>query len=526
MNVRTLVVTCPDWPVIAAAVASDEPAAIVAANRVTATSPAARAEGIEVGLRRREAQRRCPDLQILDPDPDRDARVFASIAALIDRFTPRVELSAPGSLAFPTRGPSRYFGGDESLARLVASEIDGALASSGWSDAVGVGIADGPFAATRAAALALIEPAHVRVVAPGRSAEFLAPLPIMVLDDPELVDVLARLGLRRLGEFAALDADDVVARFGAGGRSLHRFARGMDDRPPEMTSPPRSFEVEATFDPPADRVDIAAFTARGAAETLHERLGGEGLSCTRLLVIVETEAGERLERVWRHEGALSATGIVDRVRWQIDGWLNGPGAQRPSGGLTRLVLVPDEVMVARGRQHGFWGGETEADVRAGRALARVQGMLGPAAVTVPERRGGRGPGDIAVRVTFVGTDDGVDRRVRGGGDAPWPGRIPAPLPTLVPSDALSVGVFDATGSEVHVSGRGALSGEPAMVQVDGRAAGGIPIVGWAGPWLSDERWWDRSAHRRRARLQVTLADGRALLVQIERGRWSIEAVYD
>ncbi len=109
---RTLVVLCPDWPVIATAASADETVAVIAANRVTATSPAARAEGVEVGLRRRDAQRRCPGLHIVDPDPDRDARVFASIAALVDQFTPRVELSSPGSLAFPTLGPSRYFGGD------------------------------------------------------------------------------------------------------------------------------------------------------------------------------------------------------------------------------------------------------------------------------------------------------------------------------------------------------------------------------------------------------------------------------
>ncbi|MEY3512560.1 MAG: hypothetical protein RL486_1225, partial [Actinomycetota bacterium] len=383
MNVRTLVVLCPDWPVIATAASADEAVAVIAANRVTATSPAARAEGVEVGLRRRDAQRRCPALHIVDPDPDRDARVFAAIAALVDRFTPRVELSSPGSLAFPTLGPSRYFGGDEPLAGLVASEIDEALGSSGWFDAVGVGIADGIFAATRAAELAVARPSHVSVIPSGESAKFLSSFPVSVLGRPELADVLCRLGLRRLGDFAALNVDDVVARFGVEGRFLHRLARGIDDRPSSVGPPPRSFDVESIIDPPAERVDIAAFAARSVADELDDRLRAEGLACTRLLVVVETDAGERLERVWRHEGALSSTAIVDRVRWQLDGWLNGPSAQRPSGGVSRLLLVPDEVMPARGRQHGFWGGETEADERAGRVLARVQGMLGVAAVTVP-----------------------------------------------------------------------------------------------------------------------------------------------
>ena len=191
-----------------------------------------------------------------------------------------------------------------------------------------------------------------------------------------------------------------------------------------------------------------------------------------------------------------------------------------------MLLVPDEVMPARGRQHGFWGGETEADERAGRALARVQGMLGVAAVTIPERRGGRGPADVVVRAPFVGVD-GDDGQGRGVAlDAPWPGRVPSPLPTLLPSELLAIQVLDARGAAVWVSGRGTLSAEPSMVKFGDAARGGVSIAGWAGPWPCDERWWDQLTHRRRARLQLALVDGRALLVQIEQGSWSVEAIYD
>jgi protein ImuB len=54
----------------------------------------------------------------------------------------------------------------------------------------------------------------------------------------------------------------------------------------------------------------------------------------------------------------------------------------------------------------------------------------------------------------------------------------------------------------------------------------LDIVGWAGPWPLDVRWWDKLTLRRRARFQVTLADGTALLLTCDTGTWSIEAVYD
>lgn len=516
--VRTLVVACPDWSVLAAGMGPGEPAAVVKANRVIATTPTARLDGVDVGQRRREAQGRCPGLTVVDFDLARDARSFETVAAVLERFTPRVELSRPGLVAFPTRGPSRYFGGDEALAAAVVVAVDEVVAAVGWPGAAGVGIADGAFAARHA-----VEPGTFRVIDRGGSAAHLAPMPVTVLGRPDLADVLVRLGLRTLGALAALDAADVVGRFGADGRVAHRLARGHE-RPPSTAPPPRHLEVTAELDPPAERVDVAAFVAKGLADELHRRLDGDGLACTRVCILAETDHAERSERVWRHEGALSAGAIADRVRWQLDGWLNGPAAVRPTSGITRLTLTPDEVIAATGRQLGFWGGETATDERAARALARVQGLLGADAVSVPELRGGRGPGERVARVPAAMVDLAEDRAPAPGADAPWPGRMPAPAPALVPAEAHPVEVLGGDGAPLGVSGRGQLSGDPARIGF-GRGVT-VEVSAWAGPWLVDERWWDPVGHRRRARLQLLLVDGRAVLVHVEGGRWAIEGYYD
>ena len=232
------------------------------------------------------------------------------------------------------------------------------------------------------------------------------------------------------------------------------MASGLDERPPDARHPPVDWSVSSEIDPPADRVDRVAFLARTLADELHRRLGSDGVTCVRVGIEAETEYGEQLIRFWRHEGALTDAAVADRVRWQLDGWLNGSAATRPSGGITRLALVPDELIAARGRQLGFWGGETEVDQRAVRVAARLQGQLGADAVLVPERDGGRHPNE-QLRLVPAATVELTGRSLAPDPDAaPWPGALPAPSPTRVLSAPIPIDVLDIDGSLVTVTGRG------------------------------------------------------------------------
>src|SRR5215218_2522830 len=423
-----LVVWCPDWPVVAAGAPPDSLTAVVHANRVVACSAAARVEGVRPGLRRREAQGRCPELELLAHDPARDARAFEPVLVAVEQLTPWVEVLRPGECAFPARGAARYHGGEPSLVATLTAAVRAALGGRGGCR---VGIADGTFAAGLAArragdggAFPAAGPVgrHGVIVPPGESRAFLAPFPVATLDRPDLADLLVRLGLRTLGDLAALPPADLAARFGPEGARAARLAAGLDEHPRGARRPPPDLRVAAELDPPADRVDVAAFTAKALADQLVARLDRLGLACTRLRIEARTDQGETLSRVWRydpvappsrsssgpdpvprsaaraapqHPGdppARMAAVMAERVRWQLDGWLTGR-AGRPPGALTHLVLLPDEVVPDRGRQLGFWGEETETTQRAARALARIQGLLGPEAVHTPHLRGGRDPAD-------------------------------------------------------------------------------------------------------------------------------------
>ncbi|MDH5291336.1 MAG: DNA polymerase Y family protein, partial [Acidimicrobiia bacterium] len=250
-GVRMAVVWCPDWPVVAWGVPLDEPAAVLVANRVVATSPTARAEGVRVGQRRRDAQSRCPGLAVLERDVDREVRLFEPVVAALEAFTPRIEVTGPGLAGFPTRGPSRFFGGDDTLAGQVLGSLEPILARRGGAR---IGVADGVFAARLAARSRAARDAPL-VVPLGGAAAFLAGFTVETLGLPALADVLGRLGLRTLGDLAALEAAAVVGRFGLEGQLALRLARGEDDYPPDLRRPAPDLAVTWAFDPPAERVE-------------------------------------------------------------------------------------------------------------------------------------------------------------------------------------------------------------------------------------------------------------------------------
>jgi protein ImuB len=509
---RTLLVWCPDWPVIAAeimaGVMARAPVAVLRAGRVLACSPAARAEGVAAGLRKREAQSRCPELVVVEHDPGRDAAGFEPVVAAVEQVAAGVEVVRPGACALAVRGPARYFGSEAAAAERVVEQV-----AQECQVEAQAGVADGIFAAEQAARAG-------RIVPPGRTPEFLSGLDVRTLERPELTDRLRRLGIRTLGEFAALPAGDVLTRFGFDAAWAHRLAAGLDERRLAVRRPPPELAVVEEFEEPVDRVDVAAFAARALAQRLHERLAGHGLACTRLGIEAVTETGQELCRSWRHDGVLSPAAITDRVRWQLEGWLTGArrgGPARPTAGIVRLRLVPEGIVDAAGLQPGLWGEAGKGRERAGRALARVQGLLGPEAVLAAVLRGGRSPADQARLVPW-----GDERTAEL--DAPWPGRLPVPAPATVLPEPVPASVHDAHGQPVTVSARLAVSAPPA-----GLVVGDAPlaeIAGWAGPWPVDERWWAAVEARRGARFQVRLADGPALLLILSAGQWTVEAVYD
>ncbi|MDQ6937998.1 MAG: DNA polymerase Y family protein [Actinomycetota bacterium] len=556
-----LAIWCPDWPVTAVTppelTAPDAPVstaeralAVITANHVVACSHPARQAGVRRGMRRREAQSRCPDLVILPRDELAEARAFEPVVGAIESITPGVELTRPGLAAIAAKGPTRYFGSEAAVVHALSRRVSELTAD------VLIGAAEGSFAAEQAAR-------HAVLVPPGESASFLADLPIGTVDHPELVDLLVRLGIRTLGAFAALPARDVLARFGPTGAWVHRQCGARDARPIAARPPAAEHTVDLAFEPPLERIDAVAFSARTTAERFVTGLLAHGLACTCFELIARTENGEETVRRWRHASVLTAVDVLDRIRWQLEGWLRGDGGPcgpvvsgaspttRPTSGVTLLRLIPIQCVPTGAHQQSLWSGPGAGDERVHRALARVQTLLGHGSVLTPLVDGGREP---AQRTRLVPWGD--DPVPEHGPERPWPGRLPAPAPSVLVDPPREVQVLDESGRTVVVTARGAVPLPPARLGLGSGPP--VPVTAWAGPWPVDDTWWTAPpagsavtgdaagatrAPTRRARFQLVDLRGRAYLLTCEVSieslpvaaggarapiavRWTLDAIYD
>jgi protein ImuB len=183
---------------------------------------AAEAAGVQPGMRMGEALAICPQLVLVEQDPAAVEREWEGVLQRLEDAGFAVEPQEPGRVIFETKGVERLYGGLEAaLVRALAA------VGSAWDPRAGA--ARRRFAAFAAASVA--RPGQALVVAEGREERFLAPLPLSLLplsadQYAELEGQLHDLGVRKLGELAALPGGSVAERLGPEGRRAWALAQG------------------------------------------------------------------------------------------------------------------------------------------------------------------------------------------------------------------------------------------------------------------------------------------------------------
>jgi protein ImuB len=261
-------------------------------GQVFGFSAEAAACGIVAGMTINTAEVRCPEAHLLEVDVACSRMEKETLLQLLERMSSKVEPHGWGAAYVDLGDLVRDAQDAVALCReagqAVRAEMGEALQPAlGWDSSK----------FTAHAAARRTPPGHLQAVSITREQRFLQPLPVTLLPLPEeVLQRLCFLGLRTLGQYAALPAAAVWQQFGQAGKLAHRCARGQDDRPviprwqmPRLVSD-RAFET-----PLAERDRLMAELGRLVSPLLAE-LRESLRACGQVRLTVDFDDGSVQER--------------------------------------------------------------------------------------------------------------------------------------------------------------------------------------------------------------------------------------
>lgn len=297
--------------------------------KALATDAKAREAGVRPGDSRKQAELLCPNAAFLPARDEVYRRLFAEATADLAQHIERVEpCYQPGKASWLARSdhPKEL----EILRGRIESLLGGAVT---------IGTASGKFVAQVAGESGAD---HCRV-APGEEAAFLAPFPAALL--PLNADMRRRLpmmGIRRIGDFAALSREAVFEQWERHGCFCHDLALGIDPRPLQARQPPPVLAGSLSFEAPiADRQSLLAACLRLARPLLDQL---EGREAGRLVLLLEDETGQKHELHLQPSAPLRGLAQIER---QLPSLLEGLLAK---AGVTELSLRLGELAPPPPRQ--------------------------------------------------------------------------------------------------------------------------------------------------------------------------------
>jgi DNA polymerase-4 len=209
---------------------------------VSTASYEARRFGVKSAMPISRAARLCPHAVFLPVDMEKYQEVSRQIMAILEDFSPLVEVVSVDEAFVDLTGTERLWGaGRDALARIKAR----ILSATGLT--ASAGLATNKFVAKVASDLH--KPDGLVVVEPGSEASFLAPLAVERVwgVGRVMARALAEMGIATVGQLQRVPRARLQRRFGAHGEQLHALAFGRDDRVLEPNASAKSMGAEETF---------------------------------------------------------------------------------------------------------------------------------------------------------------------------------------------------------------------------------------------------------------------------------------
>lgn len=319
----------------------DLPQVVAEGQRVYCHDQAAAERGVAAGMTLATARALCPELVVRPRAPAREQAILEALAHACHHLTPKVTLCPPAGLLLEIGGSLKLFGG---LAALLAAVRDTLRLQQVQA---AIGAAPTPAAAQLlshgdADPLDYLDAHSGALTRPRAFSRRLHALPLAALAcAPELIEKLARTGLRRVGEVLQLPGSALGRRCGRD--FVHYLERIRGQRPdPQMAmSLASSFSRRLEFAAGIESAEMLLFPARRLLHELSGYLRARQRHCGRLNWTLYPEHGAPLSlplRLAQPRGDLAHLLELTRL---------GFATLRLGGPVAALTLTSDELHPAR-----------------------------------------------------------------------------------------------------------------------------------------------------------------------------------
>jgi DNA polymerase IV len=251
---------------------------------VAACSYEARKFGVHSALPISRAWKLCPEGVYVRPRMSRYVEVSHQVMEVFDNFTDLVEPLSIDEAFLDVTGSSALHGTGEEIARKIKTSIREKTRLT-----ASVGVAPNKFLAKIASELR--KPDGLVIVDETAIADFLRELPISRLwgVGPKTEQRLKPMGIRTIGQMAAVPREELVRSLGSVGEHLHQLSNGRDDRPVVPNSEPKSISNETTFEKDTGDRNLLIRTIHELADEVGRRLRHDDFRAKRITLKLRYE---------------------------------------------------------------------------------------------------------------------------------------------------------------------------------------------------------------------------------------------
>jgi protein ImuB len=312
--------------------------------------------------------------------------------------------------------------------------------------------------------------------------------------DAEIVrvlDILHRWGIQTLGQFAALNKEEVGTRLGAIGLQLWDRAKGKTTRLLKLVSPPESFEEVFEFENEIETVEPLLFMLRRFLQQLSLRLEALYLVASEIRLQITFSDKSAYQHQFKIPEPTNNGEVLFRM---LHTHLENFKSDFP----IIAVALKAEAAKPSYQQFNLFETALRDPARLSETLARLTGLLGPDRVGTPVLEETHRPDAFRMESFAWQLKETV------GEIEPLPScalrrfRLPAPASMLLVKNRPAY----LRSAEIH--------GE---------------VLRQKGPYAASGNWWDEQAWEREE-WDLELENGALCQCHSYAGRWELDGVYD